>query len=80
MSEFKTSTHTKGAGGFEGGVMFGDGIWLFSEETAPVDGVSGTGAGKVKKGSVCVAADTGVGYINTGTLASPTWTIIGTQA
>lgn len=65
---------TKGASGSKSGVMFGDGVWLFTHSTTPVDGTSGTGATWAGKGSICTALDTGEIYTNTGTKASPTWT------
>ena len=65
---------TKGASGSKSGVMFGDGVWLFTHSTTPVAGVAGTGATWAGKGSLCMALDTGEIYTNTGTKASPTWT------
>lgn len=40
---------------------------------APVDGIAGTGAGVTGKGSMYVDSASGEVYLNTGTLASPTW-------
>lgn len=65
---------TKGASGSKSGVMFGNGVWLFTTATTPADGTSGDGAAWAGKGSICVALDTGEMYTNTGTKASPTWT------
>lgn len=65
---------TKGFGGSKAGVVFGDGLYLFSTATTPSDGASGDGAGWAGKGSICIAEDTGELYTNTGTKASPTWT------
>jgi len=64
---------TKGAVGSKSGVMFGDGVWLFTNSTAPTNGTSGTGADWAGPGSMCVAVDTGEIYTNQGTKASPTW-------
>ena len=40
----------------------------------PVDGTSGTGAGQAGIGSLCINYTSGLLYINSGTLDSPTWT------
>ena len=58
----------------------GDNVLVFRFTGAPVDGASGTRAGSAGLGSLLIRTDTGVLYINTGTLASPTWTIVGTQS
>jgi len=55
-------------------------IAILTTPGAPVDGTSGTGAGKAGKGCLLIRTDTGVLYINTNTKASPTWTIVGTQS
>ena len=47
---------------------------------APTDGVAGTGFGKAGIGSSYTNTTNGAVYINTGTLASPTWSLIGTVA
>jgi len=46
---------------------------------APTNGTSGTLAGVAAKGAVLSDATNAKLYINTGTLASPTWTVVGTQ-
>jgi hypothetical protein len=48
---------------------------------APVDGVSGTGVGVAGPGSLYSDATTTTAklYINTNTMASPTWVAVGTQ-
>lgn len=46
---------------------------------APVNGTSGTFAGIAAKGARLIDTTNAVFYINTGTLLSPTWTIVGTQ-
>lgn len=46
---------------------------------APTSGASGTGAGELDKGTVLWDATNGIEYMQTGTLASPTWTKTGTQ-
>jgi hypothetical protein len=74
MANRQFAERTKGAIGAESGVMFGDGVWLFTNSTTPTDGASGTGAGWAGIGSICVAVDTGEIYTNTGTKAAPTWT------
>ena len=45
---------------------------------APVNGVSGSHVGAAT-GATLVRTDTGVLYVNTGTAASPTWTVVGSQ-
>lgn len=47
---------------------------------APVDGTSGTGAGRAPKGAKLIDTTNGVDYINTGTQASPAWVKTGTQS
>ena len=58
----------------------GDDVLVFRFTGAPVNGASGTRAASAGLGSLLIRTDTGVLYINTGTLASPTWTIVGTQS
>lgn len=55
-------------------------VVVLVDNGAPTSGVSGTGAGTAGKGSLYVDTTAGVLYINTGTLASPTWTIVGEQS
>lgn len=47
---------------------------------APTDGTSGTCAGLSNKGTLLIDSTNGKLYINTGTLLSPTWTVVGTQS
>lgn len=58
------------------------GAILFTNAGAPTSGTSGTKVGVAGPGSLCidVTASVGMLYINTGTLASPTWTKVGTQS
>lgn len=58
----------------------GNDIWLFSANGVPQAGTSGTGAGWAGIGSLCVDSTTGKWYTNTGTKASPTWTVVGSQS
>ncbi|HXN74931.1 MAG TPA: hypothetical protein VN855_00380 [Candidatus Acidoferrum sp.] len=51
-------------------------VCTFSGATAPVDGGSGTGAGFAGTGSLYIARDTGKGYLNGGSKATPAWKII----
>lgn len=51
-------------------------IWIIGGLGAPADGTSGTGAGVTGKGSVYASSTGGSLYVNTGTKASPTWTIV----
>lgn len=41
---------------------------------------SGNFKGEADKGALAVDTSTGVVYVNTGTLAAPTWTVVGSQA
>lgn len=52
----------------------------FTNAGAPVDGTSGTQKGFAAKGALLIDTTNAVLYINTGTLASPTWVVVGTQA
>lgn len=47
---------------------------------APTDGVAGTGFGKAGIGSSYTNVTNGAVYTNTGTLASPAWSLVGTVA
>ena len=49
-------------------------VCMFSGATAPVDGT--TGAGFAGPGSLYIARDTGKGYLNSGSKATPAWKII----
>lgn len=44
--------------------------------SAPTSGASGTGDNIAGKGSFYVAQDTGLLYVNTGTISSPSWTLL----
>lgn len=63
-------------------IMLGNNLWIFHAATSPTDGTSGDGAAWAGPGSIYIdrTASTGKAYINTGTLASPTWTVIGAQS
>lgn len=52
-------------------------IWV----NIPFNGVPGVtqGAGWAGKGSMGIDYTAGKAYINTGTAAAPTWTVVGTQ-
>ena len=54
-------------------------IGPFENAGAPADGTSGTFAGTAKKGALLTDTTNGKLYINTNTLASPTWAVVGTQ-
>lgn len=54
-------------------------VWEFTNAGTPTDGTSGTGAGVTGPGSICIDTTNTLHYINTGTLASPTWTKTGAQ-
>lgn len=63
-----------------GGINLGNDVLVFTNDGAPTDGTSGTGFGKAGPGSICVDFTNKKAYINTGTQASPTWTVIGSQS
>lgn len=52
-------------------------VQIFPNAGAPTNGV--TGAGVAGPGSLCIDTTNKKLYINTGTLASPAWTVTGTQ-
>ena len=53
------------------------GRWgAFHTAGAPVNGAAGSFFGVAPKYTILIRDDTGVFHMNTGTLASPTWTII----
>lgn len=51
-------------------------VWPIVDSGAPTDGTSGTGAGFAGPGSTYTDISTGAKYINTGTKASPVWSIL----
>lgn len=53
-------------------------IWPIVDSGAPVNGTSGTGAGFAGPGSTYVNTANGAKYINTGSKASPTWSVVAT--
>jgi hypothetical protein len=53
-----------------------NGRGIFHTAGAPVNGAAGSFFGVAPKYTILVRDDTGVYHMNTGTLASPTWTII----
>ena len=69
------TTRTEGAAAFDGGLSIGNGVWLLTVTGAPTNGTSGDGAGFAGKGSLLSRYDNGTLYQNTGTAASPTWTL-----
>lgn len=73
---------TKGAEGVGGGARLCDqanGVWDLMAAGTPVDGAAGTGGGWAGIGSTYRDLTAGKLYINTGTAASPTWTVVGSQ-
>ena len=54
-----------------------NGIYIVVDAGAPTNGT--TGAGLCGPGSLYVNKSNGKWYTNTNTLASPTWTVVGTQ-
>lgn len=55
-------------------------VWFFTANGVPVAGSSGTGVGWAGPGSLCIDLPDAKLYINTGTKASPTWTVVGAQS
>lgn len=55
-------------------------LWDISGAGVPTDGTAGDGAAFAGKGSRYTDRTNAKLYINTGTKASPTWTIVGTQS
>ena len=53
-------------------------VWSASE--APTSGTDGTLAGIADTGDLLSDVSAGTLYINTGSKASPTWTVVGTQS
>lgn len=51
----------------------------FLSDGAPTDGSSGTHADVAPVGALLIDKTNGLLYINTGTKASPTWTVVGDQ-
>lgn len=52
------------------------GIFMYPVDGAPTSGTSGTGVGILGKGSLLFDYTNGLIYQNTGTKASPTWTLL----
>ena len=51
----------------------------FVNAGAPTSGASGTFVNQAAKGALLIDSTGAKLYINTGTLASPTWTVVGAQ-
>lgn len=64
----------------EDGDVSDTGFCIFSNYGAPTNGTSGTRAGQAPIGSLLADTQNGVLYVNTGTMASVTWTKVGTQS
>lgn len=75
---------SKGAGAMKGILVDpANQVWIgLTIKQAPTSGTSGDGAGWAGPGSQLTEIDAGnvFLFINTGTLASPTWTKVGTQS
>lgn len=56
-----------------------DVVILAAIATTPTDGTSGTGVGIAGPGSLVTDYTNALMYINTGTKASPLWTLVGLQ-
>lgn len=56
-----------------GAILLQNGVMIFDGTTAPVDGASGTGAGKANPGSWYFRTN-GDAFVNVGTRAVPVWT------
>jgi hypothetical protein len=59
--------------------MANNGLAILTNAGAPTSGGSGTGATKAGVGCLLIDTTNAKLYINTGTKASPTWTVVGTQ-
>lgn len=55
-------------------------VCIFAGSGAPVDGISGTGAGFAGPGSLYVRTTSVKLYLNTGSRDSPTWVVAGSQS
>lgn len=57
------------------------GVMIFTGSAAPTNGTTGTGAGDAAPGSLYIRASGSNSklFINTNTISSPTWTVVGTQ-
>lgn len=51
----------------------------YTNAGAPSNGTNGTYANVAAKGSLLLDTTNAKLYVNTGTLASPTWTVVGSQ-
>lgn len=71
-------SRTKGRAMADAGLYVGGSALLFTNAGAPTNAVTGKDAAGI--GSLCTDITNGKLYINTGTMASPTWTIVGTQS
>ena len=60
-------------------LIFANDFSVLQKAGAPSNGTSGDGAGVASKGSLLSDITNGKLYINTGTKASPDWTVVGTQ-
>lgn len=82
MAKRRPSEQSRGAVEARAGVHIGAGVWIFQGTAAPTDGASGTGAGFAGPGSLYVrtSGSNSKLFINTGTKAAPTWTVVGTQS
>jgi len=58
------------------GLVFKGESGILTNAGAPTNGTSGTGAGRFGKGSLLEDTTNGNLYINTNTMASPTWTLV----
>lgn len=60
-------------------IDMGNGVVIARTSESVANGTTGTLAGQAGKGSLLINDNNGKLYINTSTLASPTWTVVGTQ-
>ncbi len=59
-------------------VQLANDVWITSGAGAPTSGTSGTGAGIYGPSSIYMDATNKIGYLNTNTMASPTWSAFAT--
>lgn len=74
----RPETRTRGNVSHDGGLGVGNDVQIIADAGAPTNGT--TGATWAGIGTLYVDKTAGKLYINTGTMASPTWTVVGSQS
>lgn len=70
----------RGAASYRAGIAIGNDVVIIQGAGAPTSGASGTAVNYAGKGSLYSDRTNGKLYINTGTKASVTWTVVGSQS